>query len=445
MTPHNTVLIATTKSPACLNDHFFATRSPAEMSATSIYQEAADYDGVDASGVDLLTASPELEPTIDSPIPDASDQVLPRAPPADDAMPRAPPIVADSADYLLSDGNAVANGNGESLTQEQLDAAFLEAINRWFNYSLAAGLTGLLDSITVLITDLEDAALGASSGNTIYIDTTAAGYGWFIDGTPSDDAEFTLSEDGRLLAAANGEAFDRIDLLTVLVHEIGHVLGFGHDASLAPMADTLGTGQRALLSSAPRPPGGQIVYLDLDGVAGITYDGPVTISDIELSPFAAPQSMAGTESEIVAAMLDFLAGAFAGSGVVFTTDEPGEGSNYSTIYIGGDGAAFEAYGPFVGLSEKIDVGNEDRNDIAFVFSDVLEQSLADALETFTSLANFLDSQSGTLAERLVDYARELAGYCPTVSTKRISSPRSRERPPGFSKRSRSTTPGSTDS
>ena len=38
-----------------------------------------------------------------------------------------------------------------------------------------------------------------------------------------------------------------MDLLTVLLHEIGHWAGYDHDAGFALMAPVLGTGQRVVL------------------------------------------------------------------------------------------------------------------------------------------------------------------------------------------------------
>jgi hypothetical protein len=53
--------------------------------------------------------------------------------------------------------------------------------------------------------------------DTIFIDADAAGYGWFVDETPEDDVEF---------ATADSEADGKMDLLTAVMHELGHVLGF---------------------------------------------------------------------------------------------------------------------------------------------------------------------------------------------------------------------------
>ena len=50
-------------------------------------------------------------------------------------------------------------------------------------------------------------------------------WGWFVDATPHDDEEF-LSAGEELLLAEGPGVQGRMDLLTVLMHELGHVLGF---------------------------------------------------------------------------------------------------------------------------------------------------------------------------------------------------------------------------
>ena len=67
-------------------------------------------------------------------------------------------------------------------------------------------------------------------GKTILIDRDAAGYGWFIDPTPQDDAEFTPLAADVLAARPQTAAAGHADLLTAVMHEMGHVLGYGHDA-----------------------------------------------------------------------------------------------------------------------------------------------------------------------------------------------------------------------
>ena len=74
-----------------------------------------------------------------------------------------------------------------------------------------------------------------ASGNTIYLDINAAGWGWFVDRTPRNDSEFTRP--------GNQGEQNRMDLLTVLEHEIGHLLGHDHDDA-GVMAETLAAGTR---------------------------------------------------------------------------------------------------------------------------------------------------------------------------------------------------------
>ena len=82
------------------------------------------------------------------------------------------------------------------------------------------------------LSDLEPGHLGGASGSTVLIDRDAAGWGWYVDPTPADDAEFA-GVDGDLRAGKGRPAEGRMGLLTAVMHEIGHVLG---DEDL-PIAD----------------------------------------------------------------------------------------------------------------------------------------------------------------------------------------------------------------
>jgi hypothetical protein len=95
--------------------------------------------------------------------------------------------------------------------------------------------------------------LGQAAPDIILIDLNAAGHGWYVDETPGDDLEFGLRlNELELMAASTSPAFGRMDLLTVVMHELGHALGFGDfDPNAgAVMSGTLESGTRRLNDSA---------------------------------------------------------------------------------------------------------------------------------------------------------------------------------------------------
>jgi ELWxxDGT repeat protein len=119
-----------------------------------------------------------------------------------------------------------------SITLAQLDSILTEALVRW---EAAGADLSRLGPVQVAVTDLPGATLGLASGATIWLDVNAAGWGWFVDATPWADSEFSTPGD-------QGEQ-ERMDLLTVLMHEFGHVLGYEHGAE-ALMQETLSPGTR---------------------------------------------------------------------------------------------------------------------------------------------------------------------------------------------------------
>lgn len=127
-----------------------------------------------------------------------------------------------------------STGYSRTLSMDAVNSLGQEAKRRW---QLTGADTSLLQAITIRIADLPGTTLGVASGNTIWLDTNAAGWGWFVDKTPRSDAEF--------LRRSNQGEQGRMDLLSVIMHEMGHVLGFDHHEN-GVMQETLAPGVRLL-------------------------------------------------------------------------------------------------------------------------------------------------------------------------------------------------------
>ena len=107
-----------------------------------------------------------------------------------------------------------------SLTQSALDSAVASAKAEW----LSADPDADFSAVTFSIGDLPELQLGFTDGLAITIDATAAGWGWGTSG---------------------------MDLLTVVMHELGHALGLDHE-DVGLMADVLAPSETLALAARVR-------------------------------------------------------------------------------------------------------------------------------------------------------------------------------------------------
>jgi hypothetical protein len=129
---------------------------------------------------------------------------------------------------LMAVAAPVAAAPVNTLTEKELVPIVDEAIERWIEVLDAdTFLVEMLRSVEFQILDLDGLILGQTTPDVIFIDIDAAGWGWFVDETPWDDFEFGLSlSEFEQAAFEDSAAFGRMDLLTVVMHELGHVIGY---------------------------------------------------------------------------------------------------------------------------------------------------------------------------------------------------------------------------
>jgi hypothetical protein len=127
----------------------------------------------------------------------------------------------------------------QTLTTEQLQPVLQTAIAGWQAAGASASQVAMLNGVQVHIAALPTSRLGEEAGGEIWISPNADGWGWYTDASPASNQAFP--------ATPGNPAFGQMDLLSVVNHELGHVLGLEDSQNTQDvMGATLAPGVRRL-------------------------------------------------------------------------------------------------------------------------------------------------------------------------------------------------------
>ena len=170
------------------------------------------------------------------------------------------------------------------LTQAELNLIVDAAIGRWAAAGATADEIAAMRGVSFTVEDLAGLVLGSSIAGHVTVDSNAAGFNWFVDPTAGDDSEYSGS--GSELHAAQGTiAGTRIDLLTTVMHELGHQIGLVDATATADRADlmyaTIDPGERRL------PTGDDVAHATGTPAAGTDF----ALSPINIGTLPAGQTV----------------------------------------------------------------------------------------------------------------------------------------------------------
>jgi hypothetical protein len=133
------------------------------------------------------------------------------------------PLATDTFDTSAVTGN---------LTEQQLQATVTAALDRLDQAGVQPPVLARLASAKYEVAKLPQPLLGYTFArdNTVVIDASADGYGWYVNPTSQSDSVFAADRTGAEVAGPGSLAAHHMDLLTVVLHEMGHLEGL-HDIS----------------------------------------------------------------------------------------------------------------------------------------------------------------------------------------------------------------------
>jgi uncharacterized repeat protein (TIGR01451 family) len=179
------------------------------------------------------------------------------------------PITSNTVTIEINDGmpqEAASVGSGTataSLTQAQLQPVVAQAMAAWRAAGADPSALSNVANYAIHIAHLPNGELGYEVPGQIWIDPTAQGWGWSTGSTP---------------------AAGQMDLLTVVTHEVGHVLGLGdHPGGNDIMTTTLDAGMRRL-PEAPGNPGSVVSSSSAPGGAGAPALGLSSVAPSSVVP-----------------------------------------------------------------------------------------------------------------------------------------------------------------